>query len=96
MGHEVGPEHPGESLVRIVSDDEVEGYKQLFEPTVLAGCSHETRVMNEEIFGPVVSMIRAKDLDEVIRISGGLVDEVPGSGSLTQSRALEQVAEPVG
>lgn len=29
VGHEIGEEHPGESLVRIVSDDEVEGYKQL-------------------------------------------------------------------
>jgi predicted alpha-1,2-mannosidase len=29
VGHELGREHPGESLVRIVADDEVEGYKQL-------------------------------------------------------------------
>ncbi|MDH3645804.1 MAG: GspE/PulE family protein [Gammaproteobacteria bacterium] len=35
-------------------------------------------------------------LDEVIRVSGGLVQEMTGTAGLTGGRALEHVAEPVG
>ncbi len=39
------------------------------EPTIFAGVHPEMRVAQEEIFGPVVSIIRAKDLFEAIRIA---------------------------
>ncbi|MBT8131734.1 MAG: GspE/PulE family protein, partial [Gammaproteobacteria bacterium] len=35
-------------------------------------------------------------LDEVIRVSGGLVEEMTGNSGATGDRALEHVAEPVG
>lgn len=35
-------------------------------------------------------------LDEVIRISGGLIEDILGTSNIKGGRALEQVAEPVG
>jgi succinate-semialdehyde dehydrogenase/glutarate-semialdehyde dehydrogenase len=41
-----------------------QGY--FFQPTVLAGVSEDSRIMNEEPFGPVVPIVPFKDFDEVI------------------------------
>lgn len=40
-----------------------------FEPTILAGVRPGSRLACEEIFGPVLSVIRFGDLDEAIRIN---------------------------
>jgi malonate-semialdehyde dehydrogenase (acetylating)/methylmalonate-semialdehyde dehydrogenase len=39
-----------------------------FEPTVLVNVSQDMRIMQEEVFGPVLAIIRAKNLDEAIQI----------------------------
>ncbi len=41
------------------------------EPTIFAEVLPEMRIAQEEIFGPVVSVIRAEDLFEAIRIANG-------------------------
>ncbi len=38
-------------------------------PTVLTGVTHEMRIMREEIFGPVVPIIRVKDEAEAVRLA---------------------------
>ncbi len=38
------------------------------EPTIFSGVTPEMRIAKEEIFGPVVSVLRAEDLDDAIRI----------------------------
>jgi aldehyde dehydrogenase (NAD+) len=38
------------------------------EPTIFAGVTPGMRIAREEIFGPVVSVIRAEDLDDAVRI----------------------------
>ncbi len=50
---------------------EGEGYDQGFfvEPTVFAGCSNQERICREEIFGPVLSVIKFSDDEEAIRIA---------------------------
>jgi aldehyde dehydrogenase (NAD+) len=53
---------------------EVPGGKALecgwfFQPTVLAGVTPGMRVEQEEIFGPVLSVIRVASLDEAIRVN---------------------------
>ncbi len=40
-----------------------------FQPTVVVGVKPLSRMEQEEIFGPVLSVIRFKDLDEAIRIN---------------------------
>lgn len=39
------------------------------EPTIFAGVKNEMRIAQEEVFGPVLSVIKFKDEDEVIRIA---------------------------
>lgn len=41
-------------------------------PTLFAGVTAEMRVAQEEIFGPVLAMIKVKDLDEAIRINNAV------------------------
>jgi aldehyde dehydrogenase (NAD+) len=40
-----------------------------YEPTVLAGVTPAMRVAREEIFGPVLSVLRVKSLEEAIEVS---------------------------
>ncbi|ALV40013.1 carnitine dehydratase [Pseudarthrobacter sulfonivorans] len=40
-----------------------------FEPTVFANVSNESRLAQEEIFGPVASIIRFRDEDEAVKIA---------------------------
>lgn len=41
------------------------------EPTVFAGVEHEMRISQEEIFGPVASVIPFTDEDDAVRIANG-------------------------
>lgn len=43
-----------------------------FEPTLFTNCKIDMRIAQEEIFGPVVSLIEAKDLDDAIRIANSV------------------------
>jgi succinate-semialdehyde dehydrogenase/glutarate-semialdehyde dehydrogenase len=78
----IGPIITEESLNRIlgliedatkkgakVLTGEVKHYKQFLEPVVLADVTPEMRIFNEEIFGPVVSIIKAKSDEEVLTIA---------------------------
>lgn len=42
-------------------------------PTVFAGVEHEMRVSQEEIFGPVATVIKFRDDDDALRIANGTV-----------------------
>lgn len=43
-----------------------------FEPTIFTGVKAGSRLEQEEIFGPVLSVIRVKDADEAFRINNGV------------------------
>ena len=45
------------------------GQGQFFEPTVLARCSPQMTVMNEEIFGPVVPIQKVESDDEAVALA---------------------------
>ncbi|WP_109479571.1 aldehyde dehydrogenase family protein [Paraburkholderia sp. C35] len=48
------------------------GQKGFFvEPTVFANVEHEMRISQEEIFGPVASVVRFNDEDDAVRIANG-------------------------
>ena len=40
-------------------------------PTIVADVAPEARVAQEEIFGPVLAVLKAKDLDDALRIANG-------------------------
>lgn len=42
-----------------------------YEPTILTGVTPEMRVAREEIFGPVLSVLKIKSLDEAIEVANG-------------------------
>jgi acyl-CoA reductase-like NAD-dependent aldehyde dehydrogenase len=45
------------------------GPGQFFQPTVLTGCRQEMDVMQQEIFGPVIPIMRVADEDEAVRLA---------------------------
>ncbi|MGK4001416.1 aldehyde dehydrogenase family protein [Sorangium sp. So ce1036] len=47
----------------------VEGPGMFFEPTVLTRCTPEMTVMREEIFGPIVPIMKVRDEEEAIRLA---------------------------
>ena len=44
----------------------VDGKGFYYEPTVITGCTHDMKIMREEIFGPVLPISTFKTLDEAI------------------------------
>jgi len=56
-------------------DDSI-GY--FVHPTVFADAAPDSRIMQEEIFGPVLAMTRAKDFDEALAIANGTVFGLTG------------------
>lgn len=71
------------------------GKGQFFEPTVLAGCNHDMRVMREEIFGPIVPIMSVNSEDEAIAYANdshlGLMGYVFTRDRARGRRVAEQV-----
>ncbi|WP_440995823.1 aldehyde dehydrogenase family protein [Arhodomonas sp. SL1] len=58
------------------------------EPTILADANHQMRVVREEIFGPVLTVMPYQDLDEVARLAN---DTPYGLGASIWSNDLARV-----
>ncbi|HEX2167495.1 MAG TPA: aldehyde dehydrogenase family protein, partial [Longimicrobiales bacterium] len=58
-----------------------------YEPTVLENIPPDSPAYRDELFGPVASMFRAKDIDDAIRIAN---DSVFGLGSSAWTRNEEE------
>lgn len=54
-----------------------EGY--FIEPTIFAGVAPDARIAQEEIFGPVLAIIRAGDWQDAIKIANGTVYGLTGA-----------------
>ncbi|WNS76025.1 L-glutamate gamma-semialdehyde dehydrogenase [Bacillus sp. DTU_2020_1000418_1_SI_GHA_SEK_038] len=71
--------------------DDSKGY--FVKPTVFADLSPESRIMKEEIFGPVVGFTKAKDFDDAIDIANnteyGLTGAVITNNRMNQEKARE-------
>jgi aldehyde dehydrogenase (NAD+) len=63
------------------------------EPTVLTGVRPDMRVANEEIFGPVLSIIPFEDEDEAVRIANGTVYGLAAGVWTTNIRRAVVMAE---
>lgn len=46
----------------------VQGEGYFYEPTVLAGVTHEMKIMRDESFGPVIGIMEAADDDDAVRL----------------------------
>jgi betaine-aldehyde dehydrogenase len=55
-----------------------EGPGDWYEPTVIADVDHSMRVMREETFGPVIPVMKVKDVDEAVELAN---DTTYGLGS---------------
>lgn len=72
----------------------VEGKNGYFvEPTVFEGVSPESRIAQEEIFGPVLAFIKAKDFDDAIRIANNTKFGLTGSIYSLNEEKLAKGAE---
>jgi len=66
-----------------------------FEPTMFTDVAPDMRIAQEEIFGPVVSLIKASDLDEAIQIANsveyGLSSSIYTENMKNAFRAIEKI-----
>ncbi len=69
------------------------GGKYFVQPTIFAGVRNDMRIAQEEVFGPVLSVIKFKDEEEAVRIANDVMYGL-GSGVWTQSikRATQTAA----
>jgi (Z)-2-((N-methylformamido)methylene)-5-hydroxybutyrolactone dehydrogenase len=63
---------------------ELGGGKYFVQPTVFVGVENKMRIAQEEVFGPVLSVIKFKDEEEAIGIANDVIYGL-GSGVWTQS-----------
>ena len=69
---------------------------QFFEPTILAGCDHTMTVMREEIFGPVVPIMRVRSDDEAVALANDShlgLNAYVFSGSRSRARRIAERIE---
>jgi 1-pyrroline-5-carboxylate dehydrogenase len=71
--------------------DDSDGY--FIEPTIFAGADPDDRISQEEIFGPVLSVIRADDFDHAIEIANGTEYALTGAVFSKNRKHLEQARE---
>ena len=78
-------------LVTGGTGDDSKGY--FIQPTVFADLSPTSRIMQEEIFGPVVGISKAKDFDEAIEIANNTEYGLTGAVITNNRMNLEKARE---
>ena len=73
----------------------VDGKGYFYEPTVVTGVKHESRIMVEEIFGPVLPITTFETLDEAIAMANdcefGLTSSIYTTDYDTVMRAMNEI-----
>ena len=81
----IGGKRPSNSLA--------EGH--FFEPAVVVDCPHDARLVQEEVFGPVLPVFKVKDLDEAIRFANdnqyGLGSSIWTQNLTWSNRAIREI-----
>ena len=71
------------------------GGKYFVKPTIFTGVDNKMRIAQEEVFGPVLSVIKFKDEDDAVRIANDIAYGL-GSGVWTQSvRRAHSMAQKI-
>ncbi len=60
------------------------------KPTIFADVPENARIAQEEIFGPVLSVIKAKDYEDAIRIANGTIYGLTGSVFTKDRKKIEK------
>ncbi|HSA60289.1 MAG TPA: aldehyde dehydrogenase family protein [bacterium] len=68
----------GKTEGKLLFQGESPGEPRCIPPTIFEAVPSSARVAREEIFGPVVCLMRAKDLTEAIRIANGVPYDLTG------------------
>ncbi|MHB8433186.1 MAG: L-glutamate gamma-semialdehyde dehydrogenase [Candidatus Tyrphobacter sp.] len=68
-----------------------EGY--FVEPTVIADVAPDATIAQEEIFGPVLAVIKAKDFDEAMAIANGTEFGLTGSVYTSDEKKIERARD---
>ena len=75
---------------RLTGGDYDKGY--FCEPTIFTGVTEEMRIAQEEVFGPVLAVMKAKDFDEAMRLANNVAFGLSASiQTQNVSRILEYV-----
>ena len=77
----------------ITSGREAHGAGYFVQPTVIADVAPTARIAQEEIFGPVLAVIRAANFDEAIAIANNTEYGLTGAVYTNDRRKLEMAAE---
>ncbi len=90
---ELGTKEAGPPVVggrRLTGDGYDKGF--FVEPTIFAAVTEEMTIAQEEIFGPVLSVMRAKDFEDAIRIANNIPFGLSASLQTTNvSRVFEYI-----
>ena len=83
----------GKKEGRLITGGAAQAGGHFIHPTVIADVSPTARIAQEEIFGPVLAVIRARNFDEALKTSNNTEYGLTGSVYSQNSRKLERAAE---
>jgi 1-pyrroline-5-carboxylate dehydrogenase len=78
---------------RLVAGGESSGPGYFVQPTVIADVPAKGRIAQEEIFGPVLAVIKARDFDDALEIANNTEYGLTGAVYTKDRKKLEKAAE---
>jgi RHH-type proline utilization regulon transcriptional repressor/proline dehydrogenase/delta 1-pyrroline-5-carboxylate dehydrogenase len=81
----------GRMLAQVPVPDALASRGYYVPATVFTDCPADGRLCQEEIFGPVLAVLRAKDMDEALSIAGGTLYALTGGLYSRSPRNIERV-----
>jgi acyl-CoA reductase-like NAD-dependent aldehyde dehydrogenase len=72
-----------------------EGAGDWYEPTLIADADHSMKVMRDETFGPVIPVMKVKDVDEAVRLANDTTYGLGGAVFAGEAAEGESIARRV-
>jgi acyl-CoA reductase-like NAD-dependent aldehyde dehydrogenase len=66
-----------------------------FEPTLVENAPHDSRLVTEEVFGPILPVFRVKDIDEAIALANGTRYGLGSSIWTYDARYIDRAAQEI-